>query len=278
MSKFKEIFRINAATPGAIEEEDDGFDDITQDDHREKIEIDKSILDEGKKDEKRLHREAEKRVTQAAEDSLTRLHIIKMGRCPECGEHLRRHLFASICESCGWHTFDVPRKGNVRVHLKDRSQPIDGDRCYKVRSGSLLVIKNELVVAKISREAMSWVEYIWSEDEIDLRHREVVENLDVQCGWCNQPADPEKDGFHLSHVALGTSQERYVFCSDDCYEAFRKMYPARVDRNCYERNCAECNLCVKRYDDEAEGIRVLAKDFLKTKRRVEQAAEARKES
>ena len=87
--------------------------------------------------------------------------------------------------------------------------------------------------------------------------------LQISCGWCGGKCDTKKDGFHLVHVAFGTTQERYCFCSDDCYEAFRKMYPARVHRNCYDRNCADCNLCTKRYGDEAEGMRVLAKDLLR---------------
>ena len=56
-----------------------------------------------------------------------------------------------------------------------------------------------------------------------------------------------------------------LFCSAACYEAFRKMYPSRVHRNCYETKCSECNLCTKRYDDETDGIRMIAKDFLKIK-------------
>jgi hypothetical protein len=36
-----------------------------------------------------------------------------------------------------------------------------------------------------------------------------------------------------------------------------------VHRNCYERECRTCDLCVKRYDDEAEGMQVLAKDHLR---------------
>ena len=66
-------------------------------------------------------------------------------------------------------------------------------------------------------------------------------------------------------VAFGTTQERYCFCSDECYEAFRKMYPARIHRNCYERDCEECNLCVKRYRGESGGMRSVPKDFLRTK-------------
>jgi hypothetical protein len=86
--------------------------------------------------------------------------------------------------------------------------------------------------------------------------------MQITCGWCGAESDVEQDGFHMVQVAFGASQERYCFCSDECYEAFRKMYPARVHRNCYERNCAECNLCIKRYGDEAEGVRMLAKDYL----------------
>ena len=41
------------------------------------------------------------------------------------------------------------------------------------------------------------------------------------------------------------------------------MYPSRVHRNCYERKCADCDLCIKRHDDDdAEGVRLIAKDFL----------------
>ena len=40
------------------------------------------------------------------------------------------------------------------------------------------------------------------------------------------------------------------------------MYPSRVHRNCYERSCENCDLCVKRYSDETEGLRTLAKDLL----------------
>lgn len=89
----------------------------------------------------------------------------------------------------------------------------------------------------------------------------------IACCWCNKAANPETDGFHIAQVAFGTTQERYCFCSDDCFEAFRKMYPARVHRNCYERTCADCDLCVKRYVDEADGLRALAKDHFKTRRR-----------
>lgn len=83
---------------------------------------------------------------------------------------------------------------------------------------------------------------------------QIVAQAEQPCAWCNTPCRPDKDGFHLVHVALGAVQERHCFCSDECYEAFRRMYPARVHRNCYERSCAECSYCIKRYVNESDGF------------------------
>lgn len=83
---------------------------------------------------------------------------------------------------------------------------------------------------------------------------QIMERAERPCAWCDTPCRPEQDGFHLVHIALGSFQERHSFCCDDCYEAFRRMYPARVHRNCYERPCADCNYCIKRYTDESEGL------------------------
>ena len=83
---------------------------------------------------------------------------------------------------------------------------------------------------------------------------QILERAEQPCAWCDTPCRPEQDGFHLVHVALGSFQERHCFCCDDCYEAFRRMYPARVHRNSYERPCADCNFCIKRYTDETDGF------------------------
>ncbi len=85
---------------------------------------------------------------------------------------------------------------------------------------------------------------------------QIVSRTEQPCAWCNTPCHPNQDGFHVVHIALGSFQERHCFCCDDCYEAFRRMYPARVHRNCYERPCADCNYCIKRYTEEADGFPV----------------------
>jgi len=239
---------------------------VLPDQQRDKLEKDILILDDefGLK-EKRLHKEAEKQVQYAAEDSLKQLHVIQMGLCPRCGEHLNENLFATVCEACGWNTYEVPERGPVRIHLRTSQAPIEGDRCYVTATGDVFLLKNDVVIAKINKNAVDWIEYVWNEAEIAQRYRQVVDRLKIKCGWCEKDADPQQEGFSLVQVAFGSCQERHVFCSKECYEAFRKMYPSRVHRNCYERECAGCDLCTKRYDDESEGIRMIAKDFIKIK-------------
>ena len=268
MSKLTELLGISEPDPNEPEKDGNSLEASVLPEHqRDKMERDMMLLEDtyGLK-EKKVQKEAEKQVQTAAEDSLKKLHIIQKGRCPICGEHLHQHLFATVCESCNFHNYEVPRRGPVRIHLKSGATPVEGELCYVLKNGDVLVMREDVVTAKIPKDAVDWIEYQWDDAEIDQRYKQLIDHWKLNCGWCNGPADPEKEGFHLVQAAFGSTQERYVMCSDECYEAFRKMYPARVHRNCYERNCAECNLCDKRYDDETDGIRLIAKDFLKVKK------------
>jgi len=237
---------------------------ILHDVEDDRLQNDLRILEEPEKGEQ-LQQEADREIRSAAEQSLKRLHVLQRGRCPQCGDSLRQHLFASICDSCGWNSYSQPRHGHVRIHLMKENDCIEGDRCYGVKDGVTIVMRGEVVVARIPARALSWIEYEWESFEIEEREKQIRERLSVACGWCSTETNPDKDGFHMVHVAFGATQERYCFCSDDCYEAFRQMYPSRVHRNCYERSCDTCDLCVKRYRDEAEGVRTLAKDLLRMK-------------
>lgn len=239
---------------------------VLPDQQRDKLEKDILILDDefGLK-EKRLYKEAERQVQDAAEDSIKQLHVIQRGLCPRCGEHLNEHLFAAVCEACGWNTYEVPVHGPVRVHLNTSQPPVEGECCYVTSTGDVFLLKRDVIVAKVYKNAVNWIEYTWADEEITKRYRQIMDRLKIKCGWCEKDADPRKEGFSLLQVAFGSSQERYVFCSQECCEAFKKMYPSRVHRNCYERKCSECDLCTKRYDDETEGVRMIAKDFIKAK-------------
>ena len=246
---------------------------ILPEEQREYLESDKSILgDQDGTHEQRLQKVAEREVQSAAEDSLKKIHIIQLGRCPVCGEHLSQHLAANICESCGWNKYDSPKSGKVRVHLTGSNEVIEGDHAYVLKTGGCLVIRGPVVYARIPANGFSWVEYGWSEEELEQREKQAREQMQVTCAWCGGEANVNKDGFHLIHVAFGTMQERYCFCCDECYEAFRKMYPSRVHRDCYDRNCNTCNLCVKRYSDEAEELRLREKISAKSQEK-KQAAE-----
>jgi len=261
MSLLSRLWKRHTVNSTSTEEDLAGTlihdEEIEQYDHDLKI-----VGAQGVVAEERVQRKAEKAIRTAAESSLQRIHAIKLGRCPDCGHHIRQHLFASICDHCGWHTFEVPRQGSVRVHLTTGQTPIEGERCYVMKTGAVLVVMDDVVQAKIPTSSVSWIEYCWDDQELKAKHRVVLDRMTLLCAWCNQEANPEADGFHMAQVAFGSSQERYCFCCDDCYEAFRKMYPARVHRNCYERDCATCNLCMKRYTDDHDGVRMLAKDYL----------------
>ena len=233
-------------------------------DQQEMLDNDVSILDgDAGANSERLENDAKKTVINAAENSIKQMHVVRLGRCPVCGEHLYQHMAASVCPSCGWNKYDLPRTGKVKIHLRNNGGIVEGEKAYVLKDNTCLVMSGDVVIAKVPNNAYDWVEYVWPQEELIQRRQQANGKLRVICGWCNQETDPSKDGFHLVHVAFGSSQERHCFCSDECLEAFRKMYPSRVHRNCYERNCSECNLCYKRYGGEAEEMRLLAKDYIR---------------
>lgn len=232
------------------------------DDAPDKLKSDLQMLEEDAGDV-RVQEEAAREIRDAAKLSLKRMHVLQQGRCPQCGAALDQHTFFSICDACGWSSYSMPRHANgVRIHTVHSAEVIPGDRCYVVKDGVVLITRGDVVVARLPARAVEWIEYTWEDGELEERRKLINERLVLTCGWCGKETSSDKDGFHLVQAAFGSTQERYIFCSDECYEAFRQMYPSRVHRNCYERSCENCDLCVKRYSDETEGLRTLAKDLL----------------
>ncbi len=238
---------------------------MLNDDDSDKFKTDLQMLSEDEAGE-RIQQEAYKEIRNAAEQSVKRLHVLQKGRCPLCGESLQQHMFVSVCDACGWNSYSMPKRGGIRVHIRGQEQPVEGSRCYIVKEGAVLVIRGEAVVARIQSRAIEWIEYVWNSGELEERRKQIMERLSLTCGWCGKDTSPDKEGFHLLQIAFGSTQERFCFCSDECYEAFRQMYPSRVHRNCYERSCEDCDLCVKRYFDETDGYRTLAKDLISIKK------------
>ena len=195
-------------------------------------------------------------LNEAARADLRNIMMIDQGRCPSCHGRTERFLFTVVCPSCGWYRRKVPDKGHSIVHLRDGQKII----CDYVHRGAeeYLCIKDGVVIAEVMRPSVFEVEHAWKENELDearkLEHR-LREGI---CSWCEKPltqADPEDAS--EDYVAFGAMQEHYVFCSEKCQRAFRKQYPSRVHRNCYETDCNTCSLCIKRFDTQGFKRRIL---------------------
>ena len=73
--------------------------------------------------------------------------------------------------------------------------------------------------------------------------------------WTEKPLTASESDKHVViYASFGTTQERYVFGNRDNAEAFKKQYPVRVHKNCYNRTCLDCDLCLKKYSGEDETI------------------------
>ena len=192
--------------------------------------------------------EVEGTIKEATKASIRDVKLLEEGRCPKCGRKTRQFLFTTVCEFCGWSTFITPEKGHALIHLKDGSL-VESDTIFPIIKGDVLGITDDVVRVRMPVENISYIEYAWTDEEIVERRTQRRREERVVCEWCQK--EVEQDEYvAIIYAAVGTHQERYQYCSEKCKRAFEKQYPMRVHRNCYETSCADCNECVKRYDDE----------------------------
>ena len=262
MAKMLDLLGKGKRTPGrqnASSEDDLRIHTENQD---EELERNIKILEESglqpEKIEKRVQKQVQDTLESVSADAATKIHIVSRGYCPSCGGKLRQHLYTSICLDCGWNQYTVPPSGPVTVHLMGGGS-VQGDVCYVLKTGDILVLRREVVVARVRQQACAWIEYGWTEDDLTAKEEQRLSEENFLCSWCQGEARPENEGFHIVYLALGTHQNRYIFCSDPCVDAFRQRYPARVHRNCYETDCNACNLCVKRFDTTLDTYMIIKK-------------------
>jgi hypothetical protein len=195
-------------------------------------------------------------VAEANKSDIRNIMLIDQGRCPQCQGRLERFLFTDVCPSCGWYRRKVPEIGHSIVHLNDGKKIV----CDYVHRGKdeFLCIKDEVVIAEVMRSSVFRIEHAWKDDELE-RARENSRRLrEGICSWCEKPlSESEHDDAGEDYVAFGTTQEHYFFCSEKCQRAFRKQYPSRIHRNCYETDCNQCTLCIKRFDTRSFKRRIL---------------------
>ncbi len=196
----------------------------------------------------RADTEVKEVVSRATQTDIRNILLIDMGRCPQCHGRTESFLYTVVCPSCGWFRREVPSRGSSIVTMKS-GQTISCDYIHHSNRNEILCIRDGVVIAEIMVDELSKIDHVWETNELDeariLQHR-VKTGI---CAWCERSiAETEPEGHGIDYVAFGAMQERYLFCTEKCQRAFRKHFPARVHRNCYEVDCNVCSLCIKRFD------------------------------
>ncbi len=231
--------------------------------------VDNALLDESgelnvyenRKVVSRARSDAEASISDAAKTSLRDLTMIRKGRCPECGGRTETLVFSSICPACGWFRRYESDFISCVVHQHD-GEPIHCERVFNVAGGYVLCVKNDMVICQLAGSAVRRIDFSLPEEQMQTARKRFSRENAGHCAWCETAMAnaPDPDAPILEYVAFGSFQERYLFCSRTCLEAFRRQYPVRVHRNCYETECNICKACVKRYDTE-DFHRVVLADY-----------------
>ena len=186
-------------------------------------------------------------VSEATKTDIRDIMFIDQGRCPKCHGRTERFLFTLVCPTCGWFRRKVPETGHSVVHLNDGKKIM----CDYVHRGAdeYLCIRDGVVIAEVRRQSVFSIEHSWKENELEEARANDHKLREGRCSWCDKPmAEADEEDASEDYVAFGGMQEHYHFCSEQCQRAFRKQYPSRIHRNCYETDCNQCGLCVKRFD------------------------------
>ena len=195
-------------------------------------------------------------VTEATRADIRSIMLQDQGRCPQCHNKTERFLFTVVCPSCGWFRRKIPDRGHSVVNLKDGKKIV----CDYVHRGTdeYLCIKDGVVIAEINRTSVFSIEHAWKENELEEARALEQRLREGSCSWCEKSLiDADLGDAGEDYAAFGSAQEHYRFCSEKCQRAFRRQYPSRVHRNCYETDCNSCSLCLKRFDTREFKRRIL---------------------
>jgi hypothetical protein len=210
-------------------------------------ELSELAVAEDRRELDRAESDVEEAVSEATRADIRDIKLIEHGRCPQCKARTDNFLYTVVCPSCGWHRREAPPSGASVVHL-DTGEKIECDHVYSA-ADELLCIKDGIVISQVMRRCVRRIEHVWEESEFAVARERAKKRRAGVCSWCvGDLSESEEEGPYEDFVALGAAQERHVFCSEKCMSAFRKRYPSRVHRNCYETDCSACDDCVKRYD------------------------------
>ena len=224
-------------------------DEVPKDEHLVE-ELSELVASGEPKDVTEAMTDAHEAISKATKADITGIKLIEFGRCPQCQRRTENFLYTVVCSACGWFRRVVPDSGRTIVHL-DTGERIDCDRVFTVQDGTqLLCVSDGVVRSQVSRQFVRRVEYVWEDAELEEAKTAARRRHQGCCSWCDRALAEleDEEGPSLDYIAFGRMQERFAFCSEKCMAGFRKQFPSRVDRNCYETDCEACDKCIKRYD------------------------------
>jgi len=196
----------------------------------------------------RARGEAEAAVSHATMAEIRGIAMIERGRCPECGGRTEIFLFTTLCATCGWYRRREGEVGRCSV-LLDTGETIECDRTYDAKNDFVLCVKDRAVFAQVGRSHIRRIDFVWQEEELTQAWQRFRREHTGICAWCEKELGQEGDLPAVEeYVAFGAYQERHLICCAKCLGAFRKQYPTRIHRNCYETDCNICEQCHKRFD------------------------------
>ncbi len=226
-----------------------GPNEAAPDDEQLKEEFSRLAADTEPRQVNRALQDAVSAVNEAAGTDIHGIKMMEAGRCPECHGRTERLLSIAVCPTCGWTRRAALEGGTCVVHLRN-DEPITCDRVFHIKGDRILCVTDDMVHDEVGAATVERIEYRWDPQTLERLKTEAKRSRHGVCAWCDAMLDEEavRNGDILeTYVAIGAFQERHLFCSQQCFDSFKRQYPSRVHRNCYETDCNECDQCIKRY-------------------------------
>jgi hypothetical protein len=212
-------------------------------------ELDELTASESPKKVDRAKSDAERAISDATIADIRGITLIERGRCPDCGGRTELMVFSRVCPNCGWYRWQSRETESCVVFLTS-GEKIRCDRVYDVKSSQLLLVRDDVVRTVVSQSSVARIDYDWDKEKLETAQIRFQKERTGVCDWCGigfrelpEEVTPLED-----YAAFGAFQERYRFCSEKCMGSFRRQYPTRIHRNCYETDCNSCDQCIKRFD------------------------------
>ncbi len=212
------------------------------------VELDELTATSDSRELTRADTEVREAVQRAAKTDIRKIKLLEQGRCPDCQGRTENFHFTVVCPACGWFRRTTPEGGRSVVYL-ETGETIECDKVFRGGQDELLCMRDGIVISQVMRSHVRKVDHHWEPEALQKAKAHAHRTRHGVCSWCEKDLEQVAyDAVLVDYVAFGAWQDRYMFCSDRCQDSFRRQFPPRVHRNCYEVDCNSCELCIKRFD------------------------------